>query len=69
VAQSGDRARLAGLILPSAGSIVGAFMMVLESRHVIKTVNDVWVHPGVIRGNDIHLEFFQSRYDSFSRRQ
>jgi hypothetical protein len=52
VAQSGDGARLAGLILLSTGSIIGAFVMVLESRHVIKTVNDVCVHAG-----DIHLEF------------
>jgi hypothetical protein len=68
VAQSGDGARLVGLILLSTGSIVGAFVMVLESRHVIKTVNDV-----LIRSNDIHLEFFPSmllswRYDDFSRK-
>jgi hypothetical protein len=58
VAQSGDRAGLAGLIPLSTGRIVGAFVMVLEFRHVIKTINDIWVHPAVIRSNDIHLEFF-----------
>ena len=40
----------------STGRIVGAFVMVLEFRHVIKTINDM--HLGMIRSNDIHLEFF-----------
>ena len=49
VAQSGERARL-GIAIPlGADGIVGTLVMILELRHVIKTINDIGTHPGASR--------------------
>jgi hypothetical protein len=40
-AQNGDGAGLATVILHGTGGIVGALMMILEWRHIIKAVNDI----------------------------
>jgi hypothetical protein len=59
VAQSGDRVVLAGFIPLGTGSIIGAFMMVLEYGHVIKTVNHMEVSGMVVViMRNVHLEFF-----------